>query len=301
VVADYGARVAAGEVLAWIDSPDLGSAQAEYRKSLSAARVQEAEYERARLLLDGRAISRGELLRREGSWQAARAELESATQTLHLLGLTRSEVDALGEATPRSSTVYPVRSPIAGRVTERSASVGGVVAPDTQLFVVAELDVLWLTLQVFEKDLPAVAVGSAVSLQCESHPQDRFEGEIDFVADVVDPHSRTIAARAVIDNVEGELKPGMFVYAEITAGDIETVPRVLSVPLSSVVDVGGRDSVFIVLDDGVFELRDVRVGRRWGEWVEVVEGLSTGEPVVVAGTFTLKSEVLEGELAGHDH
>jgi RND family efflux transporter MFP subunit len=186
-------------------------------------------------------------------------------------------------------------------VTERSASVGGVVAPDTQLFVVAELDVLWLTLQVFEKDLPAVAVGSAVSLQCESHPQDRFEGEIDFVADVVDPHSRTIAARAVIDNVEGELKPGMFVYAEITAGDIEAVPRVLSVPLSSVVDVGGRDSVFIVLDDGVFELRDVRVGRRWGEWVEVVEGLSTGEPVVVAGTFTLKSEVLEGELAGHDH
>ncbi len=302
VVADYGARVAAGEVLAWIDSAELGAAQADYRRALAAARVRDAEYERARLLLDGQAISRGELLRREGERQTARAELEAAIQTLHLLGLSAADVEVLASESSRPTTVYPVRAPIAGRVTERAASVGQVVTADARLFVVAELGELWLTLQLFEKDLPAVSTGSAVSLECESHPQHRFEGRIDYVAEVVDPHSRTIAARAVIDNSEGKLKPGMFVYATIAAGGgLETATRVLAVPQSAVARIDDRDWVFVAEGEGAFERRQVRLGHRWDRWAEVLEGLDPGEGVAVAGTFALKSEALKGGLEGHHH
>lgn len=302
VVADYGAEISAAEVLAWIDSPELGAAQAEYRQALSTTRVREAEYERAQLLLEGQAISHGELLRREAEWETARAELESAIQTLHLLGLSTGDIEALGSKASRPTTVYPVRAPIDGRVTERTASVGQVVAPDTKLFVVAELDSLWLMLQLFEKDLSSVSVGSTVNLECESHPQDRFEGVIDFVADVVDPHSRTISARAVIDNSDGKLKPGMFVYARVAGtGDNEAEPAVLAVPVSAIARVDDRESVFVSREEGVFERREIQPGRRWSEWVEVLEGLDPGENIVVAGTFALNSEALKEGLEGHGH
>ncbi len=305
VVADYGARVSAGQVLAWIDSPKLGAAQAEYRQALARSRVREAEVERARLLLEGEAISRGELLRREGEWQTARAELESAVQTLHLLGLSSREVEALSAESARPTTVYPVRTPIAGKVTERTASTGQVVDPDTRLFVVAELDELWLMLQLFEKDLPAVSEGSAVSLECESHPEHRFDGRIDFVADVVDPHSRTIMARAVIDNSEGKLKPGMFVYAVVATGGGgdagAAAPLVPAVPVSALTRIDDRDYVFVSGEEGVFGRREVRLGRRWGKWAEVLAGVEEGERIAVAGAFALKSELLKGGLEGHAH
>jgi len=302
VEADYGARVSAGQVLAWIDSPELGAAQAEYHQALAKSRVQEAAYERAKLLLEGEAISRGELLRRQGEWQTVRAELDAAVQKLHLLGLSSRDVENLSAESSRPTTVYPVRAPIAGKVTERTVSTGLVVASDTPLFVVAKLDELWLMLQLFEKDLPAVSVGSTVSLECESHPEHRFHGRIDFIADVVDPHSRTITARAVIDNTEGKLKPGMFVYAEIAAtGGAGTGTAVPAVPVSALARIDDRDYVFVSEVEQVFERREVRLGRWWGEWAEVLEGVEEGEKVVVTGAFALKSELLKGGLEGHAH
>jgi len=302
VEADYGARVSAGQVLAWIDSPELGAAQAEYHQALARSRVEEAAYERAKLLLEGGAISRGELLRRQGDRQTARAELDAAIQKLHLLGLSSQDVDNLSAEDSRPTTVYPVRAPIAGRITERTVSTGLVVAADTSLFVVAKLDELWLMLQLFEKDLSSVSVGSTVSLECESHPEHRFDGQIDFIADVVDPHSRTIKARAVIDNSEGKLKPGMFVYAEIsTAGQSDSGAEVRAVPVSALARIDDRDYVFVAAAERVFERRELRLGRRWGDWAEVLGGVEQGENVVVEGVFALKSELLKGGLEGHAH
>jgi cobalt-zinc-cadmium efflux system membrane fusion protein len=302
VVADYGQRVAAGEALAWIDSPDLGAAQAEYRRASSMARLGRAEYERAELLLQGEAISRGELLRREAEWRAAEAERETAEQQLHILGLSQDDIEALSRDEAEAGHVYPVRAPIGGRVTERTAISGRVVAPDDELFTVAEIDTLWLFLQVFEKDLPAVRSGSRVTLSCESHPEERFSGTIDFVGQVLDPHSRTVTARAVIDNPDGTLKPGMFVYAQVESpGDDPAGKESLAVPLQAVVSIEGRDVVFVQSGDGAFEPREVVLGRAGAEWVEVLSGLAEGESVAVAGTFTLKSEVLKGGLEEHHH
>jgi cobalt-zinc-cadmium efflux system membrane fusion protein len=302
VVADYGQEVAKGTALAWIDSPELGAAQADYRRAVSMSRLRKAEYDRAVLLLEGQAISRGELLRREADLRAAEADLQTAEQKLHILGLSQDEVAALADDGTEAGHAYPVRAPLAGRVTERRAVAGRVVEPDDELFTVASLETLWLFLQVFEKDLPSVSEGASVTLTCESHPDERFRGTIDFVGQVLDPHSRTVKARAVIDNPEGELKPGMFVYATIETepGPGATTVRP-AVPVQAVAEIDGTTVVFVQVDERVFEIREVALGPTAGDWVEVRSGLAQGEPIVASGVFTLKSEVQKGGLEGHDH
>jgi len=302
VIADFGQRVSAGEVLAWIDSPELGAAEADYRRAESATRLRQAEYERAELLLEGQAISRGALLRREADWRAAEAEMHTAEQKLRILGLSEADIEALPTNRTGVNQNYPVRTSIGGRVTERRAVPGRVVSADEELFTIAELDSLWLFLQVFEKDLHSVRDGAAVTLTCESHPEERFRGTIDFVGQVLDPHSRTARARAVIDNPKGELKPGMFVYASIEGGrdDGDTPPR-LAVPVGATARVEGRVVVFVLSDERTFEVREVELGEASGDWVVVRGGLSEGESIAVSGVFTLKSEVLKGGLEEHHH
>jgi cobalt-zinc-cadmium efflux system membrane fusion protein len=303
VIGDYGQEVSEGEALAWIDSPQLGAAQAEYLRAQSMSQLRGAEYERAQLLLQGEAISRGELLRREAEWRAAEAELRTAEQQLHILGLSQGDVESLLDGRSGAGHEYPVRAPIRGRVTERRAVQGRVVAADNELFTVARLDSLWLFLQIFEKDLPVVQEGTHVTLTCESHPDHHFAGTIDFVGQVLDPHSRTVQARAVIKNPERKLKPGMFVYATIETSDEhdEGDTEGLSIPLEAVAKIDDGDVVFVETAERTFEVRPVTLGSAGREDVEVLEGLVPGERIAVKGVFVLKSEILKGGLEGHDH
>lgn len=302
VIADYGQAVSKGEALVWIDSTELGAAQAEYLRAESMSRLRKAEYERARLLLDGEAISQGELLRREAEWRAAEAQLKTSEQSLHILGLSRADVETLSNDPTGRGHEYPVRAPIRGRVTERRAVQGRVVAANDELFTVARLESLWLFLQIFEKDLPAVEEGTAVTLTCESHPDHRFTGTVDFVGQVLDPHTRTVQARAQIENPDGKLKPGMFVYASIDAGsESGEGGTVLAIPVSAVARVDGQDVVFVQTGERSFESRHVALGAGIRDWVEIRSGLAEGEVVAVEGAFTLKSELLKGGLSGHDH
>jgi cobalt-zinc-cadmium efflux system membrane fusion protein len=302
VIADYGQRVSPGEALAWIDSPELGAAQADYRRAQSMSRLRLAEHERALLLLDGEAISRGELLRREAEMLGAKADLETAEQKLHILGLSQTDIEALSNGQAGEGHEYPVRAPIGGLVTERMAIPGRVVSAEDELFTVARLDSLWLFLQVFEKDLPAVEEGATVTLTCESHPNDRFRGTIDFVGQVLDPHSRTARARAVIENPDGELKPGMFVYARIEGrirnGGGSDLPVI---PTTAVTSLKGEEIVFIQMAEREFEPRPVLPGQTSDGWVEIRSGLAAGESIAVTGLFMLKSELLKSDLAEDGH
>jgi len=302
VVADYGQSVSNGEALAWIDSPELAATQADHLRAESMSRLRKAEYERARLLLEGEAISQGELLRREVEWRGTQAELKTAEQKLHILGLSQTDIANLSNDRADAGHEYPVRAPIHGRVTERKAVQGRVVSANDELFTIARLDSLWLFLQVFEKDLPAVKEGMVVTLTCESHPDHRFTGTIDFVGQVLDPHSRTVQARAVIENPDGKLKPGMFVYASIVAGSEDgDVAMRLAIPVPAVAKVDGRDVVFVQTASRSFELRPVVLGEASQDWVEIRSGLTEDEVIAVEGVFTLKSEILKGGLEEHDH
>jgi cobalt-zinc-cadmium efflux system membrane fusion protein len=241
-------------------------------------------------------------LRREAEWQAAEADWRTSEQKLHILGLSQADIDNLTNDRSGAGHEYPVRAAIDGRVTERKAVQGSVVSAEDELFTVARLESLWLFLQVFEKDLPAVEEGASVTLTCESHPDHRFTGKLDFVGQVLDPHSRTVRARAVVENPDGKLKPGMFVYASIEEADEDggETPR-LAIPPSAVAKVDGRDVVFVQTAERTFEPRPVALGQATLDWVAVRSGLAEGETIAMEGVFILKSELLKGGLEEHDH
>jgi cobalt-zinc-cadmium efflux system membrane fusion protein len=290
---DFGQAVRAGQALASIDSPELGAAVADWRKSRSILNVRQRDFDRAKRLLEGKAISQGEFLSREGEFQVAKSELENADSRLHLFGLSLGDVERLHRQGELSSE-FPLRSPIAGTVIDRQINPGEVVEAGKPLFTVGNIENLWLLAQLYEKDLSRVRAGQEVAVSTDAFPNESFEGTIDYVGDQVDSGTRTVRVRSVIRNPVRRLKPGMFVEAIISVASGEPV---LAVPEGAIQEIDNATTVFVEVSPNVFEPRPVEAGRKGNTAVEVKKGLRPGERVVSEGSLALKAELQKSELA----
>ncbi|MGH9391022.1 MAG: efflux RND transporter periplasmic adaptor subunit, partial [Vicinamibacteria bacterium] len=293
ILVDFGQAVRAGQALAQIDSPELGEALAQWRKTRSVFNVRQRDYERAKKLLDGKAISQGEFLSREGEFQVARSEMENADSRLHLFGLSHEEQERLTSGREIESQ-FPLRSPIAGRIIDRQINPGEVVEAGKTLFTVGDIENLWLLAQLYEKDLARVRAGQEIEVSTDAFPNERFKGVIDYVGEQVDPATRTVRARSVIRNPGGKLKPGMFVEAHLSVASDQPV---LTVPSGAIQQVDAAPTVFVEVSPNVFEPRSVEVGRSGPRATEIKKGLHQGERVVSEGSLTLKAELQKAELA----
>ena len=293
ILADFGEPVRAGQPLAEIDSPELGEALAQWRKSRSVYSVRQQDVERARKLLSGKAISQGEFLSREGEFRIAKAEFDNADSRLHLLGLSHTDFNALTSREEVSSS-FPLRSPIAGRVVDRQINPGEVVETGKVLFTVGDIENLWLLAQLYEKDLSRVRAGQEVEVSTDAFPNENFKGTIDYVGDQVDTGTRTVRVRSVIRNPVRKLKPGMFVEARISVASQEPV---VAVSQGAIQEIDRTPTVCIEVSPNVFEPRPVEIGRSGTTSVEVRKGLRPGERVVSEGSLALKAEIQKSELA----
>jgi len=297
VAAELGDRVRSGQTLAVLDSVELGQARAAY----AAARVREdlarETYERERTLYEDRISSQREMLEAKAAYQEAASERQSVEETLRLYGV------GAGERGPRSpgGSLLPVRSPIAGEVVEKHVTLGELVAPEDNLFTVADLGHVWIWIDVFEGDLAAVHLGDDVEVRVDAFPAQVFAGEVTYLAPQVSAETRAVRARIDVANPEGRLRPGMF--ARVRLSDPHGgATDALSIPASAVVRRGDEAIVFVPAGPSSFEVREIELGRREGEWVEVLSGLEPGTPVVTTGSFFLKSELAREELGGgHGH
>lgn len=293
ILVDFGESVRAGQTLAEIDSPEMGQALAEWRRTRSVFNVRQRDFDRAKKLLEGKAISQGEFLSREGEFNVAKSEMENADSRLHLYGLSHEDLTGLIQGGEVSSQ-FPLRSPIAGRVIDRQINPGAVVEAGKTLFTVGDIGNLWLIAQLYEKDLARVRQGQAVEVSTEAYPTEVFRGTIDHIADQVDSATRTVRARAVIGNAQGKLKPGMFVEARLQVSSLEPV---LAVPAASVQQVDKQSTVFVEVSPNVFEARAIETGRAGKDFLEVRKGLRVGERVVSQGSLTVKAQLLKSTLA----
>lgn len=294
ILVDFGQTIRAGQALAEIDSPELAQALADWRKARSVLNVRQRDYDRAKQLLEGRAISQGEFLSREGEFNVAKSELENADSKLHLFGLSHEEAQRLtagGEVT----SAFPLRSPVAGVVIDRQINPGAVVEAGKSLFVVGDITDLWLLAQLYEKDLARVRAGQTLEVATDAFPNETFSGRIDYVGDQVDPATRTVKARAFITNPQKKLKPGMFVEARLLVSSSQPV---LAVPAAAVKDVDRVPTVFIAVADNVFEPRAVEKGKEGRTFIEIKKGLRAGERVVSRGALTIEAEARKSELGG---
>jgi cobalt-zinc-cadmium efflux system membrane fusion protein len=305
-IAEVGDRVQRGQVLAEMHSHEVHDAWADYRKAVAERRRRETEQvfavqneERAKRLLDEKAISRQDLRRAETDHVAAdelldvaRTEVRRAEEALEHLGVTNAE-DPSGE----SGEYIPVRSPLRGVVLEKSITQGTAVTVGTPLYVVADLTELWAVAEIDETQLALVKAGRPTELRVTAYPGETFPGRITFVADMVNPKTRRVTVRCQVPNADGRLKPEMYAQATLSAGE----PReVLAVPSGAVQEIDGKPLVFVKTAKGSFERRDVDVGAEADGWVEVRSGVKAGEPVATTGSFLLKSELLKGTMAGEE-
>jgi multidrug efflux pump subunit AcrA (membrane-fusion protein) len=224
--------------------------------------------------------------------------VESARRRLLLLDMTPGQIDELrkrGEPR-RTVTIY---SPISGYVLARNVTHGEKITPDTALFDIANLARVWIMASVYESELPFVHPGQAATILFESMPGEPLPGRVDIVYPTLEEKTRTAQVRLVFDNPRLLLKPGMYAQVEIRS---DLGPR-LSVPPEAVVESGTRSIVFVAEGEGYFAPREVRLGLRLPDAVEVIDGLREGEKVVASGTFFVDSEsklkaALEAAAAG---
>ena len=318
LAATIGEHVSAGDVLAVIESPELGAIQGEYLEQRSAARMAapivelaKSTYERARQLAETEAVSRTESERRQIKYKTAQAELQAARSAasaleskLRVFGVDQEGLDRLTES--RELDLYHrIRAPISGRVVEREVTLGELVKPeDEALFVLGDPERIWVIADVPESRAAEVGVGARARVAGPLGEQSAMEGEVAYVAPVVDPSTRTVSVRIVPDRSERVLRPGMFARVSLSLRSAGDAPRhpVLAVPEAAIQVIEGRPVVFSPVEGeaNTFAKRAVTVGPPVGTMVPVLSGLRAGERVVVSGSFILKAE-LGKEGAAHEH
>jgi len=190
-------------------------------------------------------------------------------------------------------TSRPVRSviltaPLSGTVLEKPAVVGMRFAAGDVLFKTADLSTVWILADISERDLALLRAGQAANASLAAFPGEQFEGRVDFIYPELDMTTRTARVRVVVSNRDLRLKAGQ--YADVIIEAPLAGGAVLAVPDSAVIDSGSRQVVFVARGGGVFEPRDVTLGYRGEGYVEIREGLSEGERIVVAGNFLIDAE-----------
>jgi membrane fusion protein, heavy metal efflux system len=299
VPAELGHSVARGAVLAVLDSVELGEAKAAYLRARARREVVARAFERESSLYEDQIVSEQRVLDAEAESREASADLAAARERLRLLGLDDGEIDALAWDDPEASRVA-VRSPFAGRVVEREATLGELVDPEHRLFTVADLSTVWLWIDLYERDLAHVGVGDRVEVRFDALPGETHAGAVAYVADQLDPGSRTVRARVDLPNPERRFKPGMFARVDL-GGPAGAAPEVLTVPREAVQRDGGAAVVFVRVGPRRFERRAVEIGRITDEHAEVLAGLAAGDEVVTRGVFLLQSEASAESIGGHHH
>lgn len=305
VAVRLGQRVRVDQVLATLDSIELGQAKAEYLHTKAQEELQRTRFERAESLLAADIASQQSVLEVEAELKVAIASLRSAAETLQLFGLSRAEVDTLSYEGASTSRME-LRAPLGGTVIERHATLGELVTPEDRLFTLADLSRLWIWIDIPQRELASVHLDDVAEARVDTFPNQVFAGSVSYLSPQVDQTTRTVRARLDVANPHGKLRPGMFVQVGLldphgAHGDGEGT-SVLTVPETAIQRHGDEDVVFVPLDDLRFERRAVELGRRSAGRVEVLQGVQAGDRVVTQGAFLLKSSLSKDSLGGgHSH
>jgi cobalt-zinc-cadmium efflux system membrane fusion protein len=273
-----------------LESEAAGRARAEYIASDARLDVARRAASRARGLLEDRVTSQRAVEEAEGALRIADADLRAVETRLSTYGIS-----ADGDAGDEPARVR-LESPIAGTVVARSVHIGQWVEPSDILIEVVDLDELWLRASVYEREMRYVQVGQVVQVSVRAYPDELFTGRVVQVSDVFDEETRSVPIRVVLPNAEHRLKPGMFATASIQGTHAHEPRPLLAVPAVAIQQVDGHRAVFVRVDEGVFELRQVHTGERAGELIEILNGLVAGDEVVAEGSFLLKGELLKSSL-----
>lgn len=296
IIVSQGDRVKAGQALAYLDSVELDQIWSDYRKAQGKVELARRNLQREETLFQKKISPEKDVLAARQDVAEAEADINFAQDRFRLLGVDVTQFTSSKGSHP----LVPVSSQVSGVVIEKAVTLGEVVNPDKTLFLVADLSTLWVAIDVYEKDMSRLRIGTGVKVSVTAFPGRIFKGKVSYIADVVDEKTRTEKARVTVDNASGLLKPGMFATVLTDARNVGT-ERLIAVPEEAVQIDGKARYVFVQISPDKFARRDIEIGRTLGKKLEVTAGLKEGDAFAVKGAFILKSELKKGELEGDAH
>jgi membrane fusion protein, heavy metal efflux system len=276
-----GERVKKGQSLLEVSSPDYSLLYASYLKARDTFRVTDKNYDRAKDLYDHHAIAERDLLSAESDRIQAQADLNASLLGLKILGIAKPE-----DLEKSPTAEIPLYAPIGGEIVERDVAPGQLLqAGVTQAFIISDMSSVWVLANIYQSDLADVKVGDDVSVQTDSYP-DAFHGKISFISPALDPTTRTLQARIVVENPGEKLKNNMYVTATVKAG---TTRNAIAVPDASVLrDDENQPFVYLANGSSQFGRRPVEIGPSVGGQTQITKGLAPGDKVVGNGAVFLQ-------------
>jgi cobalt-zinc-cadmium efflux system membrane fusion protein len=281
-----GDQVKAGDALADVDSPDFATAISAYRKALATAQTTRHVADMDKDLLAHNGVAQREAEQAQTDAENADADRDAARQTLVSLNIDPQVIKDLEENRPVAHPAGVIRSPIAGTVAEKLITPGELLtAGTTPCFTVADLSKVWVMAQLFGNDLAEVNVGDHAEVETGDAGR-TFSGTVDNISALVNPDTRAVLVRVVVENPKDFLKKQMYVSVRIEARQESSG---LLIPVSAILrDEENLPFVYVAQPDGSFARRHVTLGYRSGDQQQMTEGLKAGDQIVVDGALFLQ-------------
>jgi cobalt-zinc-cadmium efflux system membrane fusion protein len=286
LLVSLGDEVKKGTPLAAVDSPDFAAAVSAYRKALATAKTNRRLADLDKDLLQHNGVAQREAFQAETDAVNAEADRDAALQGLVSLNVPAQTIKDIQEGRPVARPEAIIRSPVAGTVVERLITAGELLAAGTTpSFTVADLSRVWVMAHIFGADLALVSIGdpAEVSADDASTP---LSGRVENISSLVNPDTRAVAVRVVVENPHRILKKQMYVRVLIRARQESTG---LLIPVSSLLrDDENLPFVYLVQPDGSFARQHVTVSYRTGDQYDIAAGLKAGDEIVVDGGIFLQ-------------
>lgn len=287
---NIGDRVQAGQPLFTMQSPDLLTAEANLITVAGTSRMHNRNLVRAKTLAKNGGISQQSADQVIADQQSADGALKSARDNVRIFGKTDQEIDKIIQERKSDATLV-VKSPISGLITARAAAPGLYVQPGVAPapYTIADTSTMWMVANVIENDAPLLQIGQNVSVRVAAFPDREFNGKIIVLGTAIDPSTRRVFARCIVDNPDNLLRSGMFATFVITTGAPIRAP---AVPQNALVrEMDGSTSAWTTTDSKHFIRKSVSTGMRQHNLVEIKSGLRPGEQLVNDGAIFLSNQV----------
>jgi membrane fusion protein, heavy metal efflux system len=294
VSVNVGDTVQSGQVLALVDSAELGQAKAEYLAAAPLADLWQRTLERNKGLSQSGVIAGKNAYEAEAELKRAQAELLKAGQKLRNFGFTSPQIAELATENEDRRNQMEIIAQIGGTIIGRNAVAGESVGAEAELFTIADLSAVWLHIDISEKDLRRVRVGQKLVFRVTGMPDAAFPGKVLWIDPSMNDQTRTIRLRAEVENKDRLLRANMFGRAEIEIGGAR---RTLVVPREAVQWEGASYVVFVQKTIDQYEPRRVLIGTSGGRQIELPwADVKPDELVVTKGSFLLKTEIQKGAI-----
>ena len=290
IFAGLGDVVKKGQVLARVNSIELTQNQLTLIKATQLIGLKTKAVERAKLLFEADVISKAEMQRIEAELEAVKADFRASKDQLEILGMSEKAIEKL-ESSGQVNSYGDVISRTNGTVITKVINLGQIVQPEDVLFSVADLSKLWGVAEIPEQQVAFVRKDQDVTIEVPALNK-KIQGKIVYEGDIVNPETRTVMVRTEIDNTDLTLKPDMLISMFIQSKKVSK----LAIPASAVVRENDRNYVFVQNNPNTFRLREIELGHKDGQLINVLSGVSIGETIVSDGAFHLNSERKKKEL-----